>query len=193
MGLKWGRPMTRKIRYSTFSTAMGFCAFAWHEGGICRFQLPVDLEDDARVYLQRRLPDAEHSDPSAQAMDLLEKVRAYFTGQPVQFLDIQLDVGPQSDFFSTVYEIVRAMPWGTSKTYGEIAKELNAPPQAAQIVGQAMAKNPLPLLIPCHRVLAAGGKPGGFSAEGGVKTKLQMLALEGLFKIQPKPEQASLF
>lgn len=85
------------------------------------------------------------------------------------------------------------MPWGTSKTYGEIAKELNAPPQAAQIVGQAMAKNPLPLLIPCHRVLAAGVKPGGFSAEGGVKTKLQMLALEGLFKIQPKPEQASLF
>ncbi|MGP4690978.1 methylated-DNA--[protein]-cysteine S-methyltransferase [Agrobacterium cavarae] len=85
------------------------------------------------------------------------------------------------------------MPWGTSKTYGEIAKELNAPPQAAQNVGQAMAKNPLPLLIPCHRVLAAGGKPGGFSAEGGVKTKLQMLVLEGLFKDQPKPEQASLF
>ncbi|MDD1500303.1 methylated-DNA--[protein]-cysteine S-methyltransferase [Agrobacterium sp. CNPSo 3708] len=172
---------------------MGFCAFAWHEGGICRFQLPFDLEDDARAHLSRRLPNAEHSDPSAEARPLLEKVRAYFKGQPVEFLNIQLDVGPQSDFFSTVYGIVRAMPWGTSKTYGEIAKELNAPPQAAQIVGQAMAKNPLPLLIPCHRVLAAGGKPGGFSAEGGVKTKLQMLALEGLFNIQPKPEQASLF
>jgi methylated-DNA-[protein]-cysteine S-methyltransferase len=119
---------------------MGFCAFAWHEGGICRFHLPVDLEDDARAHLTRRLPDAEHSDPSAQAMDLLEKVRAYFTGQPVEFLDIQLDVGPKSDFFSTVYEIVRAMPWGTSKTYGEIAKGLNAPRKLLRSLGRRWQK-----------------------------------------------------
>ncbi|WP_306932115.1 methylated-DNA--[protein]-cysteine S-methyltransferase [Agrobacterium larrymoorei] len=183
----------RKIRYSTVSTAMGFCAFAWHDGGICRFQLPVDLEDDAKAHLLRRVPNAEHCEPGVEAKYLLEKVRAYFTGQRVEFHDTKLDIGPQSDFFSTVYDAVRAMPWGTSKTYGEIARELNAPPQAAQIVGQAMAKNPLPLLIPCHRVLAAGGKVGGFSAEGGVKTKQRMLELEGLFKNKPKLEQASLF
>jgi len=193
MGLKWGRLIVRRIRYSTVSTAMGFCAFAWHEGGICRFQLPVDLEDDAEAHLLRRIPNAEHCEPGVEAKHLLEKVRAYFTGQRVEFHDTKLDIGAQSDFFSTVYEVVRAMPWGTSKTYGEIAKELNTPPQAAQIVGQAMAKNPLPLLIPCHRVLAAGGKLGGFSAEGGVKTKQRMLELEGLFKNKPKLEQASLF
>lgn len=185
--------MTRKICYSTFSTVMGFAAFAWHGGGICRFQLPLDKEGEAEAHLLRRVPAAERFTPGAEWKPLLEKVRAYFNGERVEFLDIQLDTGPQSDFFSTVYEIVRALPWGTSKTYGEIARELSAAPQAAQIVGQAMAKNPLPLLIPCHRVLAAGGKLGGFSAEGGVRTKERMLELEGLFKNEEKLRQASLF
>ncbi|MDQ1198192.1 O6-methylguanine-DNA--protein-cysteine methyltransferase [Rhizobium sp. SORGH_AS 787] len=105
----------RKIRYSTVSTAMGFCAFAWHDGGICRFQLPVDLEDDAKAHLLRRMPNAEHCEPGVEAKHLLEKVRAYFTGQRVEFHDTKLDIGTQSDFFSNVYEVVRAMPWGTSK------------------------------------------------------------------------------
>ncbi|WHA40189.1 methylated-DNA--[protein]-cysteine S-methyltransferase [Agrobacterium larrymoorei] len=184
------RPQTA---YSIVSTEKGHCAFAWHGGGVVRFQLPLPIRAEAQAQLLRRLPDAEAMEPDAERNDLAEQVRTYFAGTRIEFLTVRLDTGTQTAFFTRVYDFVRKMPWGTSTTYGAIAKELGAGPEGAREVGQAMAKNPLPLLIPCHRVLAAGGKLGGFSAPGGAATKQQMLEMEGLFKNNEEFAQASLF
>ena len=92
----------------------------------------------------------------------------------------KLDLGEQDPFFKKVYAAARRVGWGRTTTYGTLAMELGAGPEAARDVGQAMARNPVALIIPCHRVLAAGGKIGGFSAPGGSAAKIRMLALEGI-------------
>ena len=93
---------------------------------------------------------------------------------------MRLDLSDQSDFFGRIYGALRQVGWGRTTTYGALAKEVGAGREAARDVGQAMAKNPAPLIIPCHRVLATGGKIGGFSAPGGSRTKMRMLELEGV-------------
>ena len=107
-------------------------------------------------------------------------------------LDPKLDLSNQEDFFKQVYAAARRIGWGHTTTYGTLAKELGAGPEAARDVGQAMAKNPVALIIPCHRVLAAGNKIGGFSAPGGSNSKQRMLELEGVQVAPPKPVQQSL-
>ena len=103
----------------------------------------------------------------------------------------RLDLGEQDPFFERVYAAARQVGWGRTTTYGALAKELGAGPEAARDVGQAMAKNPVALIIPCHRVLAAGGKVGGFSAPGGSAAKIRMLALEGVQVEPPRSAQQS--
>jgi methylated-DNA-[protein]-cysteine S-methyltransferase len=110
----------------------------------------------------------------------------------MDFSNIQLDLGEQDEFFQQIYAATRRVGWGHTTTYGTLAKELGAGPKAARDVGQAMANNPIPLIIPCHRVLAAGGKVGGFSAPGGSATKVRMLELEGVHVGPPEPAQQSL-
>ncbi|MBS0478359.1 MAG: MGMT family protein, partial [Proteobacteria bacterium] len=105
---------------------------------------------------------------------------------------VPIDLGEQSPFFARVYDAVRALGWGESTTYGAVAKQLGAGPEFARDVGQAMANNPIPLIVPCHRVLAAGGKVGGFSAPGGSVAKARMLALEGVETTAgPRPPKPS--
>src|SRR5262249_55422283 len=104
---------------------------------------------------------------------------------------VRLDLGDQDAFFARIYAAARNVGWGRTTTYGSLAKELGAGPEAARDVGQAMASNPVPLIIPCHRVLAAGGKIGGFSAPGGAAAKLRMLELEGVHIGPPPPAQQS--
>ena len=118
-------------------------------------------------------------------------VRQYFEGEKVDFSHIRLDLDGQEEFFKQTYAAARRVGWGHTTTYGTLAKELGAGPEAARDVGQAMARNPLPLIIPCHRVLAAGGKVGGFSAPGGSATKIRMLELEGVHVGPPQPAQQS--
>ena len=172
--------------YSVFETAAGFCAIAWSDAGISRFVLPSSTAEATEHNLQRRLSDAVPGSPPAHVMAAIDAAKRYFAGEQIDFSDLQLDLGGQGDFFRQVYAAARRVTWGETTTYGALAKQVGAGPQTAREVGQAMAKNPVPLIIPCHRVLAAGGKLGGFSAPGGSETKQRMLKLEG-FRFEPPP------
>lgn len=114
-----------------------------------------------------------------EIMAVIAQVRKYFAGEPPDFRGIMLDLSDCGDFARRVYAATRDIPSGQTRTYGEIAK-LIGQPLAARAVGQALGRNPIALLIPCHRVLAASGKPGGFSAQGGLALKARMLAIEGV-------------
>ena len=116
----------------------------------------------------------------------------YFAGEETDFSGFTLDLDEQLPFFKQVYAAARRVGWGRTTTYGTLAKELGAGPEAARDVGQAMAQNPVALFIPCHRVLAAGGKVGGFSAPGGAAAKIRMLELEGVRLEAKVPAQGSL-
>jgi methylated-DNA-[protein]-cysteine S-methyltransferase len=182
-------PMTS--RYLLFETAAGFCGIAWNDAGIVRFQLPGRSADATRRLLLRRLPEAEPGEPTPDVARAVAAAKRYFEGEETDFSGFALDLADQDAFFRRIYEATRKVGWGRTTTYGALAKELGAEPQAARDVGQAMAANPIPLFIPCHRVLAAGGKVGGFSAPGGSAAKLRMLELEGVRLEEKRPAQQS--
>ncbi len=179
-------------RYHIFETAAGFCGIAWSDYGITRFQLPTKSADATERLLRRRLADAEPGTPPARVEEAVSAVRRYFEGKETDFSAFELDLTGQDAFFRQVYFAARRVPWGHTTTYGALARRLGAGPEAARDVGQAMARNPVALIIPCHRVLAAGGKIGGFSAPGGSSTKLRMLEMEGVRIGAPEPAQQSL-
>ncbi|HWE05260.1 MAG TPA: methylated-DNA--[protein]-cysteine S-methyltransferase [Rhizomicrobium sp.] len=178
--------------YHIFETARGFCAVAWSDAGVTRFRLPESSAALAERNTQRRLPDASPAEPAPEIAKAIAAAKRYFEGERIDFADVALDLDGQEDFFRRIYTALRRVGWGQTTTYGTLAKELGAGPEAARDVGQAMAKNPVPLIIPCHRVLAAGGKVGGFSAPGGAATKVHMLELEGVHVGPPEPAQQSL-
>jgi methylated-DNA-[protein]-cysteine S-methyltransferase len=167
-------------RYSIFETALGFCAIAWNDRGISRFRLPSRTAEAAERALFGRLPQGEAGTPPADVAATIAAAKRYFEGGTVDFSDARIDLDEQNAFFKDIYAATRRIGWGSTTTYGALAKQLGTGPEAARDAGQAMAQNPVPLIIPCHRVLAAGGKPGGFSAPGGQATKLRMLELEGV-------------
>lgn len=177
--------------YSVFETAGGYCGIAWNDVGITRFQLPTRSLEATERNLLRRLPEAVPGTPSAEITEAIAAVKRYFAGEEVDFSGFALDLSGQDDFFRQIYDAARQVGWGRTTTYGTLAKQLGAGPEAARDVGQAMAKNPVALLIPCHRVLAAGGKVGGFSAPGGSAAKVRMLELEGVHVAPPPPAQQS--
>jgi methylated-DNA-[protein]-cysteine S-methyltransferase len=179
--------------YLIFETAHGFCGIAWNDVGITRFQLPTRSRDATERALLRRVPDAEPGTPTPQVVEAIDAVKRYFEGEETDFSGIALDLSDQDTFFKQIYAAARQIGWGSTTTYGALAKKLGAGPEAARDVGQAMAKNPVALIIPCHRVLAAGGKVGGFSAPGGAAAKFRMLKLEGVHVEPPPPAQRSLF
>lgn len=176
-------------QYLVFETAMGFCAIAWNGGGTTCFRLPTGSAGAAERLVLRRIPRARPGTPPADVAEAVDLAKRYFDGDAADFRRFALDLGAQTPFFQQVYGVARNLPWGHTTTYGAIAKELGAGPEAARDVGEAMARNPVPLIIPCHRVLAAGGKIGGFSAPGGSATKARMLALEGVRTAPPPPAQ----
>jgi methylated-DNA-[protein]-cysteine S-methyltransferase len=177
--------------YLIFETAGGFCGIAWNNVGITRFQLPTRSAEAAERTLLRRVPDAERGAPTPEVIEAVAAVKRYFEGEETDFSGFKLDLGEQDPFFKRIYAAARRVGWGHTTTYGSLAKELGAGPEAARDVGQAMAKNPVALIIPCHRVLAAGGKVGGFSASGGSAAKIRMLELEGVHVESPRPAQRS--
>ena len=183
--------MTGKTHYLIFDTAGGPCGIAWTAAGVVRFQLPGDDATTTRRLLLRHLPDAEEAEPLPAVAEAIDGVKRYFAGEPADFSAVPLDLAGQSDFFRAIYDAARRVHWGETTTYGTIARDLGAGPEMAREVGQAMAKNPVALIIPCHRVLAAGGKVGGLSAPGGASSKLKMLALEGVSFDPPAPVQQS--
>lgn len=150
-----------KRHYIIFETVDGYCGIAWNNVGITRFQLPTRSAEAAERNLLRRLPGAAPGEPTAEVVEAVAAVKRYFEGEKIDFSDIRLDLDGQEEFFKQIYAATRCVGWGHPTTYGTLAKELGAGPEAARDVGQAMARNPVPLIIPCHRVLAAGGKVGG--------------------------------
>jgi methylated-DNA-[protein]-cysteine S-methyltransferase len=177
--------------YLIFQTAGGFCGIAWNDVGITRFQLPTKSAKATERMLLRRTPGAKPGEPTPEIAEAVATVRPYFEGEETDFSKFQLDLREQEPFFERVYAAARQIGWGRTTTYGALAKELGAGPEAARDVGQAMARNPVALIIPCHRVLAAGGKIGGFSAPGGASAKTRMLALEGVTVSPAPPAQQS--
>src|SRR3569833_3373872 len=170
--------------YTTLETKSGFVGLAWNQQGVSALRLPARTEKAAEAAVLRRLPGARRALPSPAMTQLKSNIRRYFEGERTEFSHVPVDLGSQEPFFSQVYAEVRKLGWGETTTYGTVAKTLGADPQAARTVGQAMASNPAPLIVPCHRVLAAGGKLGGFSAPGGSASKAHMLAIEG---VAPEP------
>jgi methylated-DNA-[protein]-cysteine S-methyltransferase len=177
--------------YSIFETASGFCGITWNEVGITGFRLPDQSAESTLQSLLRRRPGAEAGAPTPQVASAIEAAKRYFQGEKIDFSDVRLDLSDQGELFTRIYAAARRVGWGQTTTYGALAKELSGDWEAARDVGQAMARNPVPLIIPCHRVLAAGGKVGGFSAPGGASAKIRMLELEGRTAPAP-PAQESL-
>ena len=178
--------------YFVFETAAGFCGIAWSDAGISRFMLPSSTAQATEANLRRRVPNAQPASPPPHVVTAVDAAKRYFAGEQIDFSALQLDLSGQDSFFQQIYAAARRVGWGHTTTYGTLAKELGAGPEVARNVGQAMAKNPVPLIIPCHRVLAAGGKLGGFSAPGGSATKQRMLEMEGRPADAPKPMQGTL-
>jgi methylated-DNA-[protein]-cysteine S-methyltransferase len=168
----------REHHFAIFDTAIGRCGIVWGERGISAVQLPMGSEEKTRGRLRQRDADMVESVPPAYVQHAIEGMIELLAGKPNDLLDIELDLDGVPAFNRGVYDIARRIPPGKTMTYGDIAKKLGGV-ELSRDVGQALGRNPCPIVVPCHRVLAAGGKPGGFSANGGVVTKLKMLAIEG--------------
>jgi len=177
--------------YHVFETAIGFCAIAWTDAGVARFQLPTKSAEAADRSMRRRAVGAEPGAPPEDVAAVVEAAKLYFAAEEIDFSQVRLDLAGEDAFVTRIYEALRRVGWGRTTTYGALAKEVGAGREAARDVGEAMAKNPAPLIIPCHRVLAAGGKIGGFSAPGGSKTKMRMLEMEGVRLGPPEAAQPS--
>jgi methylated-DNA-[protein]-cysteine S-methyltransferase len=165
-------------RFTLFDTAIGSCAIVWGDRGVVGLQLPSADETATIARVRRRYRDVERGDPTADVRQAIEAIVALLEGERRDLSAIRLDMDRVPQFERTVYEIARTIPPGEVITYGEIAKRLGDP-TAAQAVGVALGQNPFPIVVPCHRVVGAGTKLGGFSAPGGAKTKRRMLAIEG--------------
>jgi methylated-DNA-[protein]-cysteine S-methyltransferase len=183
--------MSTMHRYTIFETARGIGAIVWADIGISGFRLPGETAEETRRAMLRRFPSSLEAEPSPEVGQVVERVKTYFVGDPVDFSDLALDLSGQTDLYRRIYDATRRLGWGKATTYGTLAGELELGPAGAWTIGQAMAKNPIPLIIPCHCVLAAGGKLGGFSAPGGTTSKQRMLELEGLPSGEASPAQQS--
>lgn len=155
-------------------------AVGWSARGICCLRLPAPAAREAERSLVRRFPAARPVVPPPHVRPVVEAVARYFAGERIDFGAVPVDMGEQTPFFERAYAFVRTLGWGETTTYGAVAKALGAGPEYARDVGRAMAQNPIPLIVPCHRVTGAGGRIGGFSAPGGSASKARMLALEGV-------------
>ena len=170
--------MGHMIEYALFETALGWSALAWSEAGLAGVYLPEADRESVRAGFLRRLPQAIEAAVPGHLAQVIEGVRALLRGEKVDLTAAPLDLARVPLFNAQVYEIARRIPPGETLTYGEIASRLGDK-LLARDVGAALGQNPWPIIVPCHRVTAAGGKLGGFSARGGQRTKLKLLAVEG--------------
>jgi O-6-methylguanine DNA methyltransferase len=163
--------------FTLFDTAIGRCGIAWGERGIVGVQLPESREPETRARLLRHHPDAIEASPPPDIQRALDCIVALLAGEAADLSVAVLDMHRVPPFHRRVYEVARTIPPGATLSYGEIAKQMGAG-GSARAVGQALGRNPFGIVVPCHRVLAASGKVGGFSANGGIATKLRMLSIE---------------
>jgi O-6-methylguanine DNA methyltransferase len=166
------------LRFALFDTAIGHIGIVWGDRGVVGVHLPADSALATRARITLRHPGAIDGSPPAPVQRTIEGIGALLRGEASDLAAVELDMTDVSPFYRRVYEAARAIAPGATLSYGEIAARIGSP-GSARAVGQALGRNPFAIVVPCHRVLAAGGKAGGFSAAGGVTTKLRLLALEG--------------
>jgi len=164
--------------FALFDTAVGACALVWGERGLVGVLLPEPSDGATRSRAQRRYPGVMEAAPPPELEAVIARIQALLNGGRDSLEDIALDLREVPAFHRRVYAVARRIHPGQTRSYGEIANELGEP-HAARAVGQALGANPFPIIVPCHRVLAAGAKAGGFSAPGGTRTKLRLLEIEG--------------
>lgn len=165
------------VHFSLFPTPLGDCGVAWCGDVIVSTHLPEESSADTGRRLAART-GATKGEPSSVIRRAIASMTALLEGEGTDLTPIVCDFGGIDPFAAQVYAATRAIPAGETSTYGAIAAQLGDT-RLARDVGQALGRNPLPIIVPCHRVLGAGGRLIGFSAAGGVATKLRMLAIEG--------------
>jgi methylated-DNA-[protein]-cysteine S-methyltransferase len=163
--------------FCLFDTAIGACALAWSGAALVGVHLPEADPARLRARMRQRFGDPPEAEPPAHAQAAIRRIRALLDGAADDLADLPLDMSGVPPFHQKVYAVTRAIPPGRTLTYGEVARQIGEP-GASRAVGQALGLNPFAPVVPCHRVLAAGGRSGGFSAEGGAHTKLRMLEIE---------------
>ena len=175
------------MQFCAFETELGWFGLGWTEAGISRAHLPGLGQGAVAARLGR---DAELAEPPKAVVAVIEMIQKYASGAEVDFSAVPLDLDGVPEFHRRAYALLVGIGWGGTTTYGALARQLGDV-GLSRAVGQAMGANPIPLIIPCHRVLASDGKPGGFSAPGGAESKLRMLALEGVQVGPGDPAQQS--
>jgi methylated-DNA-[protein]-cysteine S-methyltransferase len=166
------------LEFSLFPTAIGSCGIAWGPEGIRGVFLPERSEQRTRARLLRRLPGATQATAPPAIRQVIDDIMALLRGEPRNQRQARLDLQGIPAFARRVYQVARTIEPGCTLAYGELAERCGDRTEA-RAVGQALGSNPFPIIVPCHRVLAAGGRSGGFSAPGGLVTKLRLLQLEG--------------
>jgi methylated-DNA-[protein]-cysteine S-methyltransferase len=163
------------LAYALFPTEIGLCGVVWNETGLTGVLLPEDSEEASRTRIAKRFHGAIESSPFGAAVMAVEQIQALMIDGDTDLTGIRLDTGRLSPLLDRIYNATRAIKPGSTRTYGQIAKQVGADPRS---VGQAMGRNPWPIVVPCHRVMGSDGKLVGFSAHGGLNTKLRLLAIE---------------
>jgi methylated-DNA-[protein]-cysteine S-methyltransferase len=166
------------LRFAITPTALGAFGTAWTEAGIVRTWMHDRTAEGTRQQIVRAFPGAQEGVPPAGIASALADVARLLEGEH-RMPNAALDMRAIPEFDRRVYEVARTIPPGETMTYGAIAKALGEEPMRARDVGVALARNPFAPIVPCHRVVAAGGKLGGYSAPGGAATKRRLLELEG--------------
>ena len=174
------------LGFVIFETALGACALAWSASGVCGVRFPHPDRGAVAAEARRAWPQARLLEPPSEVAAVVADVKALTAGEPRDFGDVAIDLSGVPDFQRRVYDLARAIPCGQTLTYGDVAARIGAP-GAARAVGEALGRNPVPILVPCHRVLAAGGRRGGFSAPGGVAAKMRLLQIEGALALERLP------
>jgi len=173
-------------QFTLFETSLGWCGLAWTETGLAAVRLPAPDREAARKAVLRQEPGAAEAAPPVWAAAVIADIQDLLAGGKPDFSDAPIDFSQVPAFNAGVYAITRAIPPGETLTYGEVAARLGDK-NLARAVGKALGENPWPIVVPCHRITAAGGKLGGFTAPGGAGTKLKLLAIEGA-KAAGQPE-----
>jgi methylated-DNA-[protein]-cysteine S-methyltransferase len=170
--------------FTLFDTAIGRCAVAWGPQGIVGLKLPERNDGAMRARMRTHHPEAQEAAAPPEVEAVVKDIQRLLSGEDRDLKSVALDMTRVPDFDRRVYTETRSIPPGETLTYGEIATRLGDP-GLSRAVGQALGRNPFAIIVPCHRVLAAGGKSGGFSAVGGVETKRLLLEIEGARALHP--------
>lgn len=170
------------MKYDVFETEMGWVAAVANDEGVVRMSLPEKALQQAYDHVR---PEIEHAELEPEALaDVREKVQAYCAGKPVDLTSIRIDMSSMSPFFRKAREACRSIPAGETRTYAWLADQAGNV-RAARGAGQAMAKNPVALLVPCHRVIGSDGQLHGFGGGIGIPMKEQLLRMESVTSREP--------